>query len=518
MNDWHTEIERITQIQELAHQRGDDPGVKRQHEKGRLTVRERIALLLDTDTFQEIGPNAGSGDTDERGNPISFTPANFVLGFGKIDGNRCVVAGEDFTVRGGSPNAAGLRKSIYAEHLALQYKVPLIRLHEGGGGSVGGTGNTNSTVGTPLYETHRFKVVAQAMAAVPVVTTALGPVAGLPAARLVAAHLSIMSEPNGQVLIAGPAVVERALGEKKTKEELGGSQVHTKNGVIDNSATSEKDAFRQTRQFLSYLPQNVWELPPVKASEDNPERSEESLRSIIPTERRRLYDMYKVLSAVLDQNTFFEIGPNFGRGQITGLARLNGIPIGVWANNCRYLAGSMTASGARKARRFIEFCETFHLPIVCFVDEPGFMIGSAAEKEGTIRDGTAAVLAAACSTVPWASVVVRRSFGVAQAAHYGADPYVIAWPSAEMGALPVEGGVAVAYHKEIAAAADPDAKRKELEEQLARTQTPMPRAQSFSMHDVVDPAKTRLTLCDWLEWVEPTLKNLLGPTSFTLRP
>ena len=518
MKDWQTKIEEITRIKKLALQQGGDEGVSRQHNKGRLTIRERVSSLLDDNSFQEIGPTAGGGERDKNGILTSFTPANFLLGFGKIGGRRCVVAGEDFTVKGGSPNAAGLRKSIYAEHLAIQYKVPLIRLHEGGGGSVGGTGNSSSTVGTPVYETHRFKVVAEAMAAVPVVTAALGPVAGLPAARLVAAHLSIMSEQNGQVLIAGPAVVERALGEKKTKEELGGSKVHTKNGVIDNPATSEEDAFRQVKTFLSYLPPNVWELPPVICTDDKPGRSDDALRSIVPTDRRKLYDMYKVVSTVLDENSFFEVGPNYGRGQITGIARLNGVPVGVWANNCRYLAGSMTAHGARKARRFIEFCETFHLPIVCFVDEPGFMIGSVAEKEGTIRDGTATVLAAACSTVPWASVIVRRSFGVAQAAHYGADPYVIAWPSAEMGALPVEGGVAVAYHREIAAAADPDAKRAELEEQLALGQTPMPRAQSLSLHDVIDPAKTRTELCRWMEWTQPTLKSLIGPTSFSIRP
>ena len=178
----------------------------------------------------------------------------------------------------------------------------------------------------------------------------------------------------------------------------------------------------------------------------------------------------------------------------------------------------MTALGARKARRFIEFCETFHLPIICFVDEPGFMIGSKAEQEGTIRDGTATVLTASLSTVPWASVVVRRSFGVAQAAHYGQDAYVLAWPSAEMGAMPVEGGVAVAYHREIASARDPEAKRAELEAQLSVGQSPMSRAESFSLHDIIDPAETRSMLCNWIDRIQPILPNLLGPTSFPTRP
>ena len=515
---WQRELDEIKKVSALAAEQGGPENIARQHSKGRMTIRERIISLVDVGTFQEIGPGAGTRQLDENGNLLSFTPANFLLGFGKIEDRLCVVCGEDFTVRGGSPNAAGLRKSIYAEHLACQHRVPLIRLHEGGGGSVGGTGNSNATVGSPVFEPHRFRAVAEAMATVPVVTAALGPVAGLPAARLVAAHLSVMSQQNSQVLIAGPAVVERALGEKKTKEELGGPSVHAKNGVIDNLATDENDAFRQIRRYLGYLPSNVNELPPLASYEDPKDRSEAVLRELIPKQRRKLYDVRKIITAVFDQGSFFEIGSQYGRGQMTGLAHLGGQTVGVWANNCRYLAGSMTALGARKARRFIEFCEVFHIPIVCLVDEPGFMIGSKAEQEGTIRDGTATVLAASMCSVPWASVVIRRSFGVAQAAHYGQNAYVLAWPSAEMGALPVEGGVAVAYHREIAAAADPDAKRAELEALLAEKQSPMPRSDSFSLHEIIDPADTRNRLCTWVEWIQPTLKTLLGPTSFSIRP
>ena len=193
--NWRSEIDDIKNIRRLALEQGGAESVNRQHSKGRLTVRERIQSLLDSNTFQEVGPGAGGSERDKNGQLISFTPANFVVGLGKIDGRRCVVSGEDFTVKGGSPNAAGLRKSIYAEHLACRHRVPLVRLHEGGGGSVGSAPNSNTTVGTPVYEPHRFRSVAEAMATVPVATAALGPVAGLPAARLVAAHLSVMA-PN----------------------------------------------------------------------------------------------------------------------------------------------------------------------------------------------------------------------------------------------------------------------------------------------------------------------------------
>ncbi len=509
---WQKEVDEINARLARTLEQGGEEGVSRQHNQGRLTLRERFNALLDLGSFQEIGRGAGFADeaADE-----AFTPANFLLGFGTIDGRRVIVGGEDFTLKGGSPSASGLRKSIYAEDLALQYKVPLIRLHEGGGGSVGGKGRS---MGSPVYEVPRFRSVARAMATVPVATAALGPVAGLPASRLVAAHFSVMSKETAQVLIAGPAVVERALGEKKTKEELGDYNVHTKNGVVDNAAEDEPDALGQIRQFLGYLPQNVWELAPRIETGDAPDRCEEALIDIIPRDRRKGYNIRRLLDHIVDEGTFFEFGKGYGRGQVTGLARLHGQSVGILSNDCYHLAGAMTANGAHKVRRFVELCETFHLPIASFVDEPGFMIGSASEQAGTIRYGTSAVLTVALSSVPWACVVLRKSFGVAQSAHYGPDAYTLSWPSAETGALPVEGGVAVAYRREIEAADDPDAKRREIEERLAAQLSPFPRAEDFAVHDVIDPRRTRPLLCDWVDWIQPRLPQLLGESAFPVRP
>ncbi len=513
---WEKEVEELKRRNVAALAQGGVESVARQHDKGRLTVRERVDALLDDDSFQEIGPGAGASEENEDSSLKSFTPANFVLGFGKIDGRRCIIGGEDFTLKGGSPSEAGLRKSVYAEELACKYRVPLIRLHEGGGGAVGGASRKNA--GMPVNAPPRFRSVAMAMATVPVASAALGPVAGLPAARLVASHFSVMARENAQVLIAGPAVVQRATGKNATKEDLGGAQVHGKNGVVDNVSDDEHHAFQQIRQFLGYLPSNVWELPPVSDTDDRVDRRAHELIEIVPRNRRKLYDMRHLLTLIMDAGSVFEMGVEYGLGLIVGLARLNGQPVGVVANDCGYLAGAMTADGAHKMRRFVEMCETFHLPIVSFVDQPGFMIGPSAEKTATIRYGTTAVLTTALSNVPWASVIVRRSFGVAQAAHYGPDGYVLAWPSAEVGALPVEGGVAVAFHREIAAADDPDAKRQEIEEMMAAKQSPFPRGESFSVHEVIDPRDTRPKLCDWIEWVQPLLPPLVGPSSFPVRP
>ncbi|MEO0785168.1 MAG: carboxyl transferase domain-containing protein [Pseudomonadota bacterium] len=513
---WEPEIEEIRKRRELAKRQGGEEGVSRQHEKGRLTIRERIDILVDEGSFDEIGQGAGAAERGENGQLLDFTPANFVLGFAKIDGRRVVVGGEDFTLKGGSPSPAGLRKSVYTEDLALQHRIPLVRLHEGAGGSVGGSGGPS--LPSPVFAPSRFKSVAETLGTLPVATAALGAVAGLPAARLVSSHFSVMSKSTAQVLVAGPAVVERAMGEKLTKDELGGAQVHTRNGTVDNASDDEPGALAQIRQFLSYMPDSVWQLAPVTACDDPVDRAENALADIVPRERRRAFDMRRVLNMIVDHASLFEFGKNYGRSQITGLARLNGQPVGIWANDGRHLAGAMTADGARKAQRFIELCETFHLPIVAFVDEPGFMIGSKAEQESTIRHGARTVATAALSTVPWASVMVRRSFGVAQAAHYGPEAYVLAWPSAESGPLPVEGGVAVAFHREIAAADDPDAKRRELEEQLAARQSPFPRGEALAVHELIDPRETRPMLCRWIDRVQPLLPSLLGPRTFPYRP
>jgi len=516
---WKSEVDGIEERRRRAAELGGAEAVAAQRERDRLTVRDRIDRLLDAGSFREQGPIAGHSETDENGALRSFTPANYVLGLGRVDGRPCVVGGEDFTQRGGSPSPAGLRKSVFAETLAVRYRLPLLRFLEGAGGSVTGTGGKGSrSLGDPVFSPPRFRSIMEAMATAPVVSAALGAVAGFPAARLVASHFSVMTRHTAQVLIGGPALVERALGKRLTKDELGGAKVHMRSGVVDNIAEDEEDALRLIRRFLSYLPTNVWQLPPGVDSEDPPERAEEALLEIIPRDRRKIYDARRLVQLVVDRESLFELTPGFGRSQITGLARLAGRAIGVLANDTRFYAGAMTAHGAQKVRRFVDLCDTFHLPIVSFVDEPGFMIGLDAERAATIRHGTAALFAVQQSSVPWASVIVRKAYGVAAAAHFGPEGLVLSWPSAEGGALPIEGGVAVAFRREIAAAEDPAALRAELEEEFAARRTPFPRAESFSVNDLIDPRQTRRMLCDWMEWTESPLRQQLGPRSYTFRP
>ena len=230
---WHKEASEIELRRKLSKQQGGDESIATHHAKGRLTIRERIDSLVSRNSFEEHGEGAGFAEKDEKGEIGSFTPANYIVGFGEIDGQRVAVGGEDFTLKGGSPNGAGLRKSVYAEELAVQFKVPLVRMLEGGGGSVAGSGPRPTTVGSPVYAEPRFKIIAEAMNHVPVVSAAMGPVAGFPAGRLVASHFSVMVKGTSQVMVGGPALVERALGVSLTKEELGGWRVHTRSGIVD---------------------------------------------------------------------------------------------------------------------------------------------------------------------------------------------------------------------------------------------------------------------------------------------
>jgi len=328
---WQEHVDKITQRRELARGQGGPEGIAKQHERGKLTVRERIDSLLDENSFREHGRMAGGAVLSDDGEIETFTPANYVVGFGNIAGRRVAVGGEDFTLKGGSPNAAGLRKSVYAEHLAIKYRTPLIRLLEGGGGSVGAGDNDPrkpKTVGAPLYDPPRFRVIAEAMGRVPVISAALGPVAGFPAGRLVASHFSVMTKSTSQVMIGGPALVKRALGRDLSKEELGGAAVHAKSGIVDNIADDEAAAFDQIRTFLSYMPQSIWERAPRLQCDDPLDRREDELLSIVPHNRRRAFDMGRVLELVVDRGSFFQMMRDYGPSLIVGLARINGQCLG----------------------------------------------------------------------------------------------------------------------------------------------------------------------------------------------
>jgi len=517
---WKPELEEIERRRQLALRMGGEERVERARQAGRLPVRERIDRLLDTDSFHETGALAGRAEYDDDGNLVELTPSNFVCGRGRIEGRPVVVGADDFTVRGGAADGAVGNKMGWAEKAAHDLRLPMVRLVDGTGG--GGSVKLNTTLRrsyvpfNPDWETS-----VALLSRVPVAAAALGPVAGLGAARVAASHFSVMVRGTSQLFVAGPPVVRRAFGQEVEKETLGGSHIHARgSGAVDNEVESEAQAFAELRRFLSYLPSSVFETPPRLEPEDDPERREEALLSIVPRDRRKPYDVRKLLSLVLDVGSFFEIGRYFGRPLVTGLARLDGVPIGVMANDPRQLAGSIDAAAAEKMTRFVDLCDTFRLPVANFVDNPGFLIGIQAERNGTIRRGVRALSAVYQADVPWVSVIIRKVFGVAGAGH-GAHHRLnlrYAWPSGEWGSLPIEGGVEAAYRRRIEASSDPDALRAELEENLASLRSPFLTAEAFGIEEMIDPRETRPLLVDWARRAFAIVATESGPKSRGLRP
>ncbi|MDX2031907.1 MAG: carboxyl transferase domain-containing protein [Blastocatellia bacterium] len=516
---WKPEVDEIKRRIELAKQMGGEANVARQHANGRLTVRERIERLLDAGSFHETGALAGRAEY-ENGEMVAFTPSNFVCGMGRIDRRRVVVGGDDFTVRGGAADASIGQKMSYTERMARELRLPIIRLVDGTGG--GGSVKMLETMGrTYVPANPAWDLIVASLSEIPVVAAALGPCAGLGAVRVVHSHFSVMVREVSQLFVAGPPVVERGVGEKVTKEELGGSGIHARgSGAVDNEVESEEEAFAQIRRFLSYLPTNVWQLPPRAEGADAPHRREEELLSIIPRDRRRAYDVRRILQLTLDRDSFFEIGRLYGRPLVTGLARLNGYAVGVLAGDPMQGGGALDAAGSEKLTRFVDLCDTFHLPVVNFIDQPGFLIGTRAERAGTARYGARAMAAVYQATVPWVSIILRRVFGVAGAASGNAQALNLryAWPSGDWGSLPIEGGVQAAYKRDIESAPDPDARRSEIEAMLNELRSPFRTAEAFGIEEIIDPRDTRPLLCDWVELAYDLLPAELGPKRRGMRP
>ncbi|MFC5814216.1 acyl-CoA carboxylase subunit beta [Nonomuraea harbinensis] len=511
---WDPELAELKHRKDLAARMGGEERVARQHATGRLTVRERLAAL--TDSWQEVGALAGRAEYAE-GRLESFTPSNVIIGRAEVDGHRVVVSADDFTVRGGAADAAIHEKQILAERMAGEMRVPLVRLIDGTGG--GGSVKQLEEYGRTYvpYNPGWDQVVAN-LGRVPVVALALGPVAGLGAARLVTSHVSIMVKELSQVFVAGPAVVEAGMGESLDKEELGGWRTVAAAGTVDLVAGSEQEAFALTRRVLGYLPRSAWRLPPVAGCADDPGRVSPELRAAVPRDRRKPYDMRAIMDTVFDEGSVLELGRRHARSTITALARLAGRPVAVLASDPRFYGGGMTAQGADKTTRFLDFAETFHLPVVHLVDQPGFVIGGAAERAATIRHGARALAAVYQSTVPWASVLVRRVFGVAGAAHRPHHRYGlrVAWPSGDWGSLPIEGGLEVAF-KRLLAEAGPDAEamKAEIAARLEAVRSPFRTAEAFLVEDIVDPAETRPVLTAWARDAYEVLEP--GPRA-TTRP
>lgn len=509
---WKPEVEELARRKAFAQRMGGEEGIERQHRRGKLTVRERIARLVDPESFEEFMGLAGTGryEGDEL---VGFVPKASVEGVCKLDGRKVIVSGGDFTVRGGSGggNRGGLGQELASNRRALEWRLPYVRLLDAAGGSV----RSFEEIGrTYLPDGNVWSAVdTQLLSVVPVVSAVMGSVAGLPAVNACMAHFNVMVKGTSQLFPGGPPVVKAALGYDITKEELGGDHIHTRvSGVVDNLASSEDHAFEQIRSFLGYLPSNVYEMAPRASCSDDPGRRDESLLSLIPRDRRKVYDGHAVIERVLDADSFFEIGALYGRARITGLARVNGYPVGVMANDPKHRGGSTDVAAGSKVIRLLQLCDMFHLPVVSFADEPGFMVGLESEKQGIERAGARLVCVTCASRMPWITFVVGKLYGVAgQCQHRPSGVFRrYCWPSANWGSMHIAGGAAAAYRREIESAADPEAKRSEIEARLNAMASPFRTAEATGQ-DIIDPRDTRLLLCEFVEEAQGVLKSQLGP-------
>lgn len=508
--EWADELAELQQRRTLAARMGGEEAVARYKARGRQTARERIGALLDDSSFRELGRITGRGQYDDEGRLLDLQPVNAIIGTGRVDGRKIVVSADDYTIRAGSSEGSLSDKWVYAERLALGQQMPLVRLVDTAGGSV----KLLAQMASAKIPGYANWPGVELLKTVPVVGVALGACAGLGAVKVLLSHFSVMVRDQAQVFAAGPPVVKQAYGIEVDKNDLGGYKVHRKSALVHNEAVDEADAMDQVRRFLSYLPRSAHQLPARTAPSDDPARADDWLKNAIPRDRRKIYDPRKILAALFDQGSVFEIGRHQGGSVITAFARLDGWPVGVLCSDPKVAGGAMTLTAAYKTERHAKLCDTFGLPMVNLVDQPGNATGPEAELAGTLLGAVRVVQTIEDVRIPWLSIIMRRAFGMAGGMHapkyFPALNYRFAWPSARWGSIPIEGGVDAAHKAEIEAAADPAAARAALEARYHRIGSPYRTAEQFGILDIIDPRETRALLCDWIEDARAVLENARG--------
>ncbi|OAI42855.1 hypothetical protein AYO38_11180 [bacterium SCGC AG-212-C10] len=429
-----------------------------------------------------------------------------------MNGRRVFVSGQDFTVRGGSGSHSNGGVDIGHGHPGpKELRIPTVNLLDGAGGSVAEFAALGRTY---IPDGHFFGAYSDILNIAPVASAVLGPAAGGLAPMPCLSHFSVMAKGTSQVFPGGPPVVKAALGHDITKEELGGWKIHTQlSGVVDNVAENDADAIEQVKRFLSYLPDNVWEAAPRIQTGDDPSRRDERLLSIIPRSIKRPYNPRIVIDGVFDKDSFFEISPDYGGSRITGLARLDGYTVGTMVNNPYVRGGSMDVAAAEKCARMVQLCDTFHIPMVVLVDDPGFMVGLESEKAGIERAGTRLVYAITQSKMPFVSMIMRQAYGLGGSLQYRPNNHLYrryAWPSGHWGSMHIEGGTSAAFRRIIEQSPDPEARRIELEAQLKALASPFRTAEATGL-DLIDPRDTRSVLCEFVDMAQGIIKTQLGP-------
>jgi propionyl-CoA carboxylase beta chain len=481
-----------------AEHAGDEAAVARQHDRGKLTARERLDKLLDPGTFVETDKlvrHRGYGFGIENRRPYSDA---VITGWGTIDGRKVFAFAQDFTVFGGSLGEVMGEKICKIMDLALQTGAPVIGLNDSGGARIQEGAASLAGYG------YIFDRNVRSSGVIPQISAIMGPCAGGAVYSPAMTDLTFMVSETSHMFITGPDVIKAVTGETVTQEELGGAMSHaSKSGVAHFVAANDEDCLEQIRYLMSFIPSNNFESPPYFHPTDDPSRACDELTPLIPDSPNKPYDMHQVIASVFDDGEFFEVHAHWAQNIICGFARLNGHPVGVVANQPQVLAGTLDITSSTKGARFVRFCDAFNIPLVTFVDVPGFLPGTEQEYGGIIRHGAKLLYAFSEATVPRMTVITRKAYGgayvVMNSKHIRAD-ISFAWPSAEIAVMGAEGAVNIIHRKEIASADDAEAKRTELiADYVQRFSNPYIAAERGYIDAVIQPADTRRRLVQSLE-------------------
>ena len=477
---------------------GNPKAVEKQHSEGKWTARERLAGLLDPGSFVEefMLAEAQGGDASRHG---SGNPSDgVVIGYGNIEGRGVYVFAQDRTVLGGTVGTAHGEKISYAIETARKLGAPVIGLYDSAGARIGGGLDVTRVIGRMFFET------TVASGVVPQISAIMGPCVGVAAYCPALSDFIFMVKNTGQMIITGPPVIKEVTGEDVTVEQLGGWRVHSeRSGVADFACETDEDCLAQIRQLVRFLPRNSLETAPILRTGDPPDRMLDDLESVVPEEPKRLYNIKDVIERCVDGGELFEVKSRFARNMVVGFARLGGHSVGIVANQPKFMGGCLDVDCSDKGSRFIRFCDAFNIPIITFVDMPGYLPGTRQEQQGIIRHGAKMLYAYAEATVPKITLYLRKGYGGAKQAmctrEMGADQ-VFVWPGVELAVMGAEAAVNVLYRKQIAQAADPDALRQEkLEEYSEKYSGPFEAVAKQFAHAAILPRETRFRLIRALE-------------------
>jgi acetyl-CoA carboxylase carboxyltransferase component len=491
-------VDDLHERRERAKLGGGEEKIAKQHEREKLTARERVDLLVDDGTFAELGIH-GRPHFSQRAMDGVEAPADGVItGYGKVDGRLTAVAAYDFTVMAGSMGMTGELKVSRLRELALSKRMPFVWLLDSAGARI------QEAVGSLFAGSgHLFREEVTASGVIPQVAALMGPCAAGTAYIPGLADFVPMVKGRGSMALAGPYLVKAVTGEDVSQEELGGSRVHCrKSGVADLEVGSDEECIQAIKDYLSYFPSHCEEPPPVAVATDPIERADEDLLDVLPESNRKPYDMYEVIRRIVDDGVWFDMKPQFAKTIITCFARIGGRPVGIVANQPKQLGGILENDSADKAARFINLCDAFGIALLFLQDVPGFMVGTKVEQAGIIRHGAKMLYAVSRATVPKVTVVVRKAYGAGYYVMCGKayEPdLIVAWPTAEISVMGAEGAVNIIMRRAIEEAEDPDAKRAELVAGYRAIIDPYIAAGNAMVDDIIDPRETRAVVARALE-------------------